>query len=290
MRVNNAVIMAAGTSSRFAPLSYERHKAMTVVKGEVMIERQIEQLKEAGVPEIYVVIGYKAEQFEYLVRKYGVKLIYNPDYLTRNNNGSIWAARDVLCNSYICSSDNYFSSNPFEHLVEDSYYAAQYADGHTAEWCMSESDDGYIGSVSVGGKNAWYMLGHAFWSDAFSTRFLSILKEEYSLPETADKFWESIFMEHLNTLKMKIRKYAPGMIYEFDSVDELRVFDTSYMRDTRSQILKTVAGELGIEEQDIIHLHALKRTETETVGFEFDCPIGHYSYLYDTRELRKEII
>lgn len=28
----NAIIMAAGTSSRFAPLSYEKHKALTVVE------------------------------------------------------------------------------------------------------------------------------------------------------------------------------------------------------------------------------------------------------------------
>ena len=44
MKVDNAIIMAAGTSSRFAPLSRERHKGLTVVRGEVLIERQIEQL------------------------------------------------------------------------------------------------------------------------------------------------------------------------------------------------------------------------------------------------------
>ncbi|MBQ1982979.1 MAG: NTP transferase domain-containing protein, partial [Clostridia bacterium] len=49
-QVDNAVIMAAGTASRFAPLSYERPKALISVKGEVLIERQIRQLKEAGVP------------------------------------------------------------------------------------------------------------------------------------------------------------------------------------------------------------------------------------------------
>ena len=64
MKVDNAVIMAAGTSSRFAPLSYEIHKALIEVRGEILIERQIRQLKEAGVPEIYIVTGYKAEQFE----------------------------------------------------------------------------------------------------------------------------------------------------------------------------------------------------------------------------------
>ena len=43
-KVDNAIIMAAGLSSRFAPLSYETHKALIKVKGEVLIERQIKQI------------------------------------------------------------------------------------------------------------------------------------------------------------------------------------------------------------------------------------------------------
>ncbi len=289
MRVDNAVIMAAGTSSRFAPLSYEKHKALTVVKGEVLIERQIEQLKEAGVPEIYIVTGYKAEQFRYLTEKSGVKLIHNPEYLSRNNNSSIWAAKEVLGNSYVCSSDNYFASNPFESRVDDAYYAAEYADGRTAEWCMTEDQDGYIDSVTIGGEHAWYMLGHAFWSRRFSDEFLRILTAEYDLPETAGKLWEKIFMAHLDTLKMKIRKYHPDVIYEFDTMDELREFDGSYKTDTRSAILKKVAAELHVEEKDITRIRARKGTGTEAVGFEFDVPDGRYTYMYGTGNLEKSI-
>lgn len=47
-KVKNAVILAAGLSSRFAPLSYEKPKGLLTVKGEVLIERQIRQLKEKG--------------------------------------------------------------------------------------------------------------------------------------------------------------------------------------------------------------------------------------------------
>ena len=42
-RVENAIIMAAGFSSRFAPLSYETPKGLLNVRGEIMIERQIRQ-------------------------------------------------------------------------------------------------------------------------------------------------------------------------------------------------------------------------------------------------------
>ena len=62
-RRENAIIMAAGFSSRFAPLSYEMPKALINVKGEVLIERQINQLKAVGIHDITIVVGYKAEMF-----------------------------------------------------------------------------------------------------------------------------------------------------------------------------------------------------------------------------------
>ena len=163
MRVNNAIIMAAGTASRFAPLSYEIPKALIEVKGEVLIERQIRQLREVGIEEVIVVTGYKAEQFDYLKEKYDVILVHNPDYLTRNNNASIYVARDYLKNSYICSSDNYFLENPFESEVDDTYYSAIYVKGETNEWCINE-ENGVIKKVVVGGRDSWVMLGHSFWS------------------------------------------------------------------------------------------------------------------------------
>ena len=57
MKVDNAIILAAGTASRFAPLSYEIPKGLVEVKGEILIERQIKQLKESGIPEIIIVTG-----------------------------------------------------------------------------------------------------------------------------------------------------------------------------------------------------------------------------------------
>ena len=77
MNVDNAIIMAAGLSSRFAPLSYETPKGLIEVKNEVLIERQVNQLHSAGINEIYVITGYMAEKFQYLVDKLSVKLIHN---------------------------------------------------------------------------------------------------------------------------------------------------------------------------------------------------------------------
>lgn len=284
MKVNNAIIMAAGTASRFAPLSFEVHKALIEVKGEILIERQIRQLKEAGIDEVIIVTGYKAEQFEYLKDKFGVNLIHNPDYLTRNNNASIWVVREFLKNSYICSSDNYFFNNPFEAEVDDCYYSASYVEGETNEWCIEEDNSGKIKNVVVGGKDSWVMLGHVFWSEEFSVKFLSILEKEYDQPETADKLWETIYIEHINELDMKIRKYPSDFIFEFDTLDELREFDTSYIEYTRSAILKKIAQELGVEEKKIIKVEAFKDKNNAAVGFTFE--VGQkYKYYYETRKV-----
>ena len=285
MKVDNAIIMAAGTASRFAPLSYEKPKALIEVRGEVLIERQIRQLREAGIEKVVVVTGYKAEQFEYLKDKYGVVLINNPYYLTRNNNSSIYAAREYIKNSYICSSDNYFITNPFESDVDESYYSAVYMEGDTGEWCISE-DDGWIKDVKVGGQDSWVMLGHVFWSEPFSRSFLHILEDEYEWPETADKLWETIYIEHINELPMKIRKYPADFIFEFDTLDELREFDTSYITNTRSEILKKVAGELGVEEKEIRSVKAFKDKDNAAAGFTFGTG-KKYRYYYKTEKMEE---
>lgn len=286
-KVDNAVIMAAGTASRFAPLSYERPKALIEVKGEILIERQIRQLQEAGIKEIIVVVGYKKEQFLYLQDKFGVRIVENNDYLTRNNNASIYAVRDYLRNTYICSSDNYFSQNPFEAEVDDAYYAAVYAQGETKEWCMTADERGYIDRVQIGGCNAWFMLGHTFWNETFSRRFLEILEEIYDLPETADLLWESIYMEHLDELKMRIRRYSEDVIFEFDTLDELREFDTSYVCNTRSRILAQVAAQLNCREADIVEVTAYKTGDNAAAGMRFRVESAAYEYNYETGNMRR---
>ena len=106
-KVENAVIMAAGLSSRFAPISYEHPKGTLKVRGEVLIERQIEQLIEAGITNIIVVVGYKKELFFYLEEKYGVQIVVNAEFASRNNNSTLMRVREHLGNTYICTCDIY---------------------------------------------------------------------------------------------------------------------------------------------------------------------------------------
>lgn len=280
----NAIIMAAGMASRFVPLSYEKPKALIEVKGEILIERQIRQLKEAGISEIIVIVGYKKEQFYYLEEKFGVHIVENKEYLTKNNHSSIYAVREYLKNTYICSADNYFPANPFMEVEEESYYAAVYSEGETNEWCMQVDESDYICAVTVGGRESWYMLGHAFWNEDFSRKFIEILEEEYPLPETKNMFWEDIFIRHLQELKMKIKKYNYDDIYEFDTLDELRLFDPEYISNTHSKILHKLALKLQCSESEIADIKVIKNSLGEAEGFTFTTGEKKYRYLYEKKE------
>lgn len=286
MKVDNAIILAAGMSSRFAPISYEKPKALIKVKGEILIERQIRQLKEAGINEIIVVTGYKKEKFLYLKEKFDVKLIYNKDYNKRNNNSSIYAAKNYLKNSYICSSDNYFIENPFELYLENSFYSSIYVDGYTDEWCIESDENGLIKNVKVGGQNSWIMLGHVFWTSEFSKKFIEILENEYEREETKDKLWERIYIDHIDNLKMYICKYPDNFIFEFDSLDELRKFDETYINKTGSNIIKSIVDKLKIKEGDIKNIEVIKSSENDQLGFTFEA-FGKYRYYYNSEKLEK---
>lgn len=260
----NAIIMAAGMSSRFAPLSYEKPKGLLEVKGEILIERQIRQLQEAGITDITLVVGYMKEMFFYLEDMFGVKIAVNEDYFKYNNTSTLMRVLDDIDDTFVCSSDNYFTENVFLEKPQSAYYAAEYAEGETEEYCLTTDENDVITNVTIGGRDAWYMIGHVFFSHDFSVKFKEILKREYENPETRLHLWEDLYMRFVLELPMKIKRYEKGVIREFDSLDELREFDDHYVNNTNSRILKNICKVLGCDEQDVSNIRAIKQGLTNT--------------------------
>lgn len=289
MTKRNAIIMAAGTSSRFVPLSAERPKGLIEVKGEILIERQIHQLKEAGVEDITLVVGYKAEMFAYLKDKYGVGVVLNEDYARYNNISSIMRVIDKLNNTFVCSSDNYFPENVFLQESVDSYYSALYAEGETNEYCLTTNNYEEITEVTVGGHDSWYMVGHVFFNHEFSEAFRKLMIEEYKNDDTKQGYWEDLYIRYIDQLpKMKINRYKEGEIQEFDSLDELRMFDGSYIEDTRSSIIKSICKTLELRETDV---YGFKNVKHNGDYLHFQFKVGDITYEYnDKTEIKIEKI
>ena len=118
----NAIILAAGLGMRMVPINMQIPKALIEVKGEILIERIIKHLHETGITEIYVVVGFMKEEFEYLIDEYGVKLIVNDEYSHKNNLHSLYLAASHLKNTYIVPCDIWCEKNPFNKYELYSWY------------------------------------------------------------------------------------------------------------------------------------------------------------------------
>lgn len=97
-------------------------KGLLEVNGEPLIERAICQLQEVGIREIYVVVGFMKERYEYLIDEFGVELIVNPDYAGKNNLHSLKLALPHLANAYVVPCDIWCDRNPFHRHELYSWY------------------------------------------------------------------------------------------------------------------------------------------------------------------------
>ena len=273
--------MAAGLSSRFTPLSLEKPKGLLKVRGDVLIERIIQQAKEAGIQDIAVVVGYKKELFAYLQEQYKVQIIENNEYALRNNHSSIYAARSVLGNSYICPSDIYFVDNPFKPYLYCSSYSALFSPGQTTEWCLELDAHDRIVGVTIGGENSWYMNGDSYLDRSFSKRLIEFIGLHYNTPEIKDKYWENIFIDHIDELYMEARKLKDGVFFEFDTFAELKAFDPDFLEHNESTIVNQICAALSCHKAEIQDICPLNRSDASNL-FRLSTGSGEYLYNYET--------
>ncbi|MCL2079590.1 MAG: NTP transferase domain-containing protein [Oscillospiraceae bacterium] len=275
-RVRNAIILAAGFGSRCVPMTYETPKGLLSVYGEPMIERQIKQLHEKGITEIIIVVGYKKEHFDYLIDKYGVKLVFNPEYTTKNNLSSVYRVLPWLESSYLLMSDFWIENNIFNTYESRSWYSCQYFDVATAEWCVEVTASDKIASLAIGGSDAWAIVGPAYFSASFSAVFSEYVKEYYARPGTEDFYWEHILRDKIESLPMYINRQS-GNVHEFENLDELRIFDPSYDKNAQSGIMRSISKVFDVSQSKIQNVKPIKKGMTND-SFLFS--IGEKNYVY----------
>lgn len=277
--MKNAIILAAGKSNRFAPFTYEKPKGLFRVKGEVLIERQIEQLKAANIDKIYIVVGYMKEKFFYLEQKYGVELIVNNQFGTKGNLYSLFVAREHLHNTFICCADHYFAENPFELDNSDnvSYRTCAYESGKFREFAVAVSDANVITDVQVGGSDSMAMVGCAYFNKGFSDRFRTFLESEINDFGVASMFWEEFFARHIKDLTLFAKEYTSDSILEFDSIDDLREFDSEFLLNVDSEIITNICDTLKCKPNDIGDIAVINAGLTN-VSFAFSVDKTKYVY------------
>ena len=259
----NAVILAAGPGMRMVPVNTQYPKALLEIHGEVLIERTIRQLHAVGIREIYVVVGFLKERFEYLIDEFGVELIVNEEYSRKNNLHSLALAAAYLSNTYIIPCDIWCAENPFRRRELYSWYmVTQQADTASTVRVNRKLE------LRTGQDTGSSMVGIAYLTGQESETVRHRLAEFDHQPRYADSFWEETLIQGARFLTQARVVPAEGCV-EINTYEQLRELDEN-SGSLDSGAIAAIAGCLGVERRDITGIEVLKKGMTNR-SFLFSC-------------------
>jgi len=259
-----AIILAAGLGMRMVPINVETPKALIRVNGEVLIERQINQLHEAGIREIYVVVGFMKEAFEYLMDEFGVELIVNPQYARKNNLHSLRLAQKHLENAYIIPSDIWADCNPFSCNELYSWYMVSDLVDNDSTVRVNRKNE----LVPVGREAGNAMVGIAYLEGKVSALVRERLCRMDDDPAYRSAFWEeTLYDKDRMILSPKVVHSADVM--EINTYEQLRELDWD-SDNLKSDVIGLIAGVLSAKPEEIEEITVLKKGMTNR-SFLFSC-------------------
>lgn len=266
----NAIILAAGFGMRMVPINTEVPKGLLQVKGKVLIEHIIEQLKMVGINDITIVVGYLKESYEYLMDKYGVKLKVNMEYATKNNLHSLLKVCGKIGNTYIIPCDVYCEKNPFSSKEIFSWYMVTDEQTFNSDVRINRKRElvrlkkGELGNT---------MLGIAYINKADSELIKEKLKK-YGLINTYDNsFWEEILYDN-DKMNITAKLVSHVGNYEINTLEQLRYIDEK-SDNLKSEIITLIAKVFKTEEASIKNISVLKKGMTNR-SFKFELNNEYY--------------
>ena len=266
----NAIILAAGFGMRMVPINTETPKGLLEIKGERLIECTIRQLHEVGITEIYVVVGFMKEQYEYLIDEYGVDLIVAPDYASKNNLHSLKTAADHLSNSYIIPCDIWCEKNPYSRNELYSWYMISDLVDDDSTVRVNRKQELVVQKEQAGGN---VMIGICYLLEAEAAVVRERLEELGRDSRYDGAFWEeTLYRKDRMIVTARVVHAADAV--EINTYEQLREIDSDSSQ-LQTDAIQVICEALGAQQDEVTNITVLKKGMTNR-SFLFSCKDKKY--------------
>ena len=266
----NAIILAAGFGMRMVPINTETPKGLLEIKGERLIECTIRQLHEVGITEIYIVVGFMKEQYEYLIDEYGVDLIVAPDYTSKNNLHSLKTAADHLSNSYIIPCDIWCEKNPYSRNELYSWYMVSDLVDDDSTVRVNRKQELVVQKEQAGG-NA--MIGICYLLETEAEIVRERLEELGRDSRYDGAFWEeTLYRKDRMIVTARVVHAADAV--EINTYEQLREIDSDSSQ-LQTDAIQVICEALGAQQDEVTNITVLKKGMTNR-SFLFSCKDKKY--------------
>ena len=230
--VRTALLLAAGTGSRLAPLTDMTPKCLVPVNDISILERLVSSLQEHNFNRLVVVIGHQADCIrEYLgTRKGGMDITYitSPLYKTTNNIYSLWLARNIINEPFLLiESDLVFDTD----MLTDMLYPDRVAVAKIEPWMngttvtindLMEIDEFHCGAQTTGGQH--YKTVNIYSLSAATWQLVKVQLETHIANKRVNGYYETVFADMVQEGSLFFTPvfFDTNSWYEIDTITDLR--------------------------------------------------------------------
>lgn len=234
------LILAAGRGSRMGSLTENNPKCLVKFKGQSLIEHQIKSLREAGIQDIGIVCGYKAD----LLSSYSRHIFMNDEWETSNMLFSLLCAKEWLFNSpcIVSYSDIFYQADIINDLKDsDAEVAISYDPNWLSLWqgrfanpledaeTFQMDEQGYLTEIGNKTDNLENIKGQYMGLLKFSPSFWQ--KIETTLPTLDRNLSLTGFLSQMIDKGIRIKGIPnKGEWGEIDSSLDLDYYESTFMK------------------------------------------------------------
>lgn len=234
-QVRTALLLAAGTGSRLAPLTDKTPKCLVQVDKISILERLLDALRFHNFKRLVIVVGHQADSIRNFLgtQAYGIDITYitSPVYKTTNNIYSLWLARKEIDEPFLLiESDLVFDPKMLKDMLQPDRIAVSklqpWMNGTTVTISnqqtvkafqndVQKSDDKHYKTVNI------YSLSVQTWQQVCKRLDHQISKN------MVNGYYETVFADMVteDCLSFAPVFFDANRWYEIDTLTDLRAAD-----------------------------------------------------------------